>query len=70
MAKKRIGLDEVDEGAEHLINNTEVQENKMTQILFKCTERQKENIKKAAKSKGLTTSGYIKNLIASDGGLN
>ena len=24
MAKKRIGLDEVDEGAEHLINNTEV----------------------------------------------
>lgn len=70
MAKKKISMDEVNDGAEHLINNSNTDDSKMTQILFKCTEKQKKNIKEAAKVKGLTVSGYIKYLIAMDGGLN
>ena len=70
MAKKRINIDEVKDGAEHLVNTEKPDDSKTTQILFKCTEVQKENIKKASKAKGLTVSGYIKFLIANDGGLN
>jgi len=70
MAKKRIDIDEVNDGAEHLINTEKKDNGKVTQILFKCTELQKSNIKKAATKRGLTVSGYIKFLIASDGGLN
>tara|TARA_B110000503_G_C6833520_1_gene283802 strand:- start:51 stop:257 length:207 start_codon:yes stop_codon:yes gene_type:complete len=68
MNKKRINLNEVSEGSEHIINN--IDETKMTQILFKCTETQKSNIKKRSQSRGLTVSGYIKFLISEDGGLN
>jgi len=68
MAKKRINLDEVNQGAEHLVNNSD--DTEITQILFKCTKSQKANIKRKAKTRGLTVSGYIKFLIATDGGLN
>jgi len=70
MAKKRININEVNDGAEHLINTEKNDGGKITQILFKCTELQKSNIKRAATKKGLTISGYIKFLLASDGGLN
>ena len=70
MAKKRINIDEVNDGAEHLINADIKNDGKITQILFKCTELQKSNIKKAATKRGLTVSGYIKFLIAADNGLN
>ena len=70
MARKKINLDEVSQGSEHLINNQDEDNKKMTQIIFKCSELQKENIKKNSKKKGLTVSGYIKNLIALDGGLD
>lgn len=66
--KKRISLNEVHQGSEHIINNNDG--DKMTQILFKCTESQKTNIKNRSKSRGLTVSGYIKFLISEDGGLN
>jgi hypothetical protein len=62
MAKKKISLNEVSEGAEHNINNNEQEE--MTQILFRCTKTQKANIKKKAQSKGQTVSGYIKLLLS------
>jgi len=70
MAKKRIGLDDVNQGAEHLINSDTVDESETTQVIFECSKIQKQNIRKAAKLKGLTVSGYIRFLIANDGGLN
>ena len=70
MSKKRLGLDDVSLGSEHLINPGKKEESKMAQILFKCTDTQKNNIKKAARNQGLTVSGYIKMLLANDGGLN
>jgi len=70
MAKKRLGLDDVAQGAEHIVNTNTNESEKMAQILFKCTQSQKENIRYSAKQKGLTVSGYIKMLLANDGALN
>jgi len=69
MAKKKISLEEVSSGAEHTRNVEENDEIKMTQIVFRCTEEQKENINKKAKLKGQTMSGYIKLLLFEDGAL-
>jgi len=67
MAKKKISLEEVSSGAEHTRNTEE--EKVMTQILFRCTKAQKENINNRAKLKGQTMSGYIKLLLFEDGAL-
>jgi len=70
MAKKRLGLDDVSDGSEHLINQTKDDDSQIVQILFKCTKKQKTNIKIAATKQGLTVSGYIKMLLANAGALN